>query len=77
MSWIQLALLLLKLADKAMDWGRERGQIRAGEDAAMGRVALDVLKKTEWGKEIAGKIDAMDKAGLDDLTDALGADDKR
>lgn len=72
MSWIQLALAALKLAGIFADWGRERGQLRAGEDAAMGRVALDVLKKTEWGKEIAGKIDAMDKAGLDALTDALG-----
>ena len=75
MSYIQLALLLLQLANKLADWGRERGQLKAGEDAAIGRASLELLKATTWGKAIAEKIDVLDKAGLDDLTDGLGRDD--
>jgi hypothetical protein len=75
-SWIQLALALLKLANIFADWGRERGQLKAGEDAALGRAAVDVLRATEWGKAITDKIDAMEKPALDDITDDLGrADD--
>jgi hypothetical protein len=74
-SWIQLALACLKLANILADWGRESGQLKAGEDAALGRAAVDVLRATEWGKAISDKIDAMDKAKLDDLTDDLGAAD--
>ena len=67
MSWIQLALACLKLANILADWGRESGQLKAGEDAALGRAAQAVLKATDWGKAISEKIDALDDAGLDDL----------
>jgi hypothetical protein len=74
-SWTSLVLALLKLAGLLADWARERDLLTAGADAAIGRAAHETLKATEWGRDIGAKIDAMDKARLDDLTDALGADD--
>jgi hypothetical protein len=75
MDWLSLALAFVKLAGTLASWARERGQLQAGADAALGKAALGVLEQTQWGKEIAEKIHAMDKAALDDLADALGADD--
>jgi hypothetical protein len=74
-SWTSLVLALLKLAGLLAGWARERGLLAAGADAAIGRAAHETLKATAWGRDIGAKIDAMDKARLDDLTDALGADD--
>ena len=71
----KIALLLLQLAKLFADWGRSRADFKAGEDAAVGRAANQVLAATAWGKTIAEKIDAMDAQALDDLVDALGADD--
>jgi hypothetical protein len=72
-TYAKVALALLQLAKMFADWGRARADYQAGEDAAIGRAANEVLAATAWGHEIAEKIDAMDEAALDDLVDALGA----
>lgn len=74
-AYARLALALVQLANLFAGWARERGQIKAGEDAALGRAAIDLLRATEWGREIGAKIDAMDKPALDALADALGGGD--
>jgi hypothetical protein len=71
-TFAKTALLLLQLAKLFADWGRARADYQAGEDAAIGRAAREVLAATAWGRRIAETIDAMDKRALDDLTDALG-----
>lgn len=73
-TYAKVALALLQLAKMFADWGRARVQIKAGEDLALGRAAIDVLRATQWGRQIGAKIDAMDKVDLDDLADALGRD---
>jgi hypothetical protein len=72
-TYARIALALLQLAKMFADWGRARADLKAGEDAAIGRAANEVLAATAWGEKIAEKIDAMDEAALDDIVDALGA----
>jgi hypothetical protein len=74
-TWANVALTLLKLVNAFIGYARDRKLISAGEDAALGRAAVETLRLTTWGKEIAGKIDALPKKDLDDLADQLGADD--
>lgn len=73
MPWFDFALAALKLANILADWARESGQIKAGEDAALGRAAMEVLQATEYGKAIAERVDAKSKPKLDQLTDDLGS----
>jgi hypothetical protein len=74
-TWANVILAALKVVHALTTWAREKNLIDAGADAAIGRAAQDTLKATAWGKAISDKIDAMDKAKLDDLTDDLGAAD--
>jgi hypothetical protein len=74
-TYAKVALALLQLAKMFADWGRSRADFSAGEDAAIGRAANEVLAVTTWGNKIAEKIDAMDRDALDGLVDALGADE--
>jgi hypothetical protein len=74
-GWADIILAALRLALSLTTWARENRLIAAGKDAAIGQAAKDVLAATAWGNEIGAKIDAMDKARLEDLTDALGGAD--
>lgn len=72
MDYIKLALVGLQIVDKLLDWGRERGQLQAGEDRAVAKASVAIAKKTETGKRLMEKIDAMPDGELGDLVDALG-----
>ena len=71
MAWVSLALALLKLVNGIMTWARERELISEGYDKAIAEVSQSILVKTDAGKKIMEKVNAMAPeevdAGLRDL----------
>lgn len=71
MSWISLALTLLKVVNQIMIWARERELISEGYDKAIAEVSRSIFEKTTAGKAIMEKVNAMSDeevdAGLRDL----------
>lgn len=72
MNWFELVKIGLSLVLAFIDWARDRRQFTAGQDAEIARSALAILEKTEAGKRIMEKINAMPDGELDDLIDDLG-----
>ncbi len=71
MTWISLALALLKFVNGIMTWARERELISEGYDKAIAEVSQSILVKTAAGKAIMEKVNAMPDSdvvsGLRDL----------
>ena len=66
MSWISLALTLLKIVNTIMTWARERELISEGYDKAIAEVTQSILVKTTAGKAIMEKVNRMSDAEVDD-----------
>lgn len=71
MSWLSLALALLKFVNSIMNYARERKLISQGYDQAIAEVTQSILIKTDAGKKIMERVNAMSDqevdAGLRDL----------
>lgn len=65
MSWISLILTILKVVNNLMDYVNREKLMKAGADAEIAKVSAAILKKTEAGKKIWEKIDAMDEDAID------------
>jgi len=65
MSWISLALVLLKVVNNIMTWVRERELISTGYDKAISEVTQSILVKTVEGQAIMEKINAMSDEDVD------------
>ena len=65
MSWISLALSLLKLVNMIMGYMRERELISKGYDQAIAEVTQSILIKTTAGKAIMEKVNALSEAEVD------------
>lgn len=65
MSWLSLALSLLKLVNMIMGYMRERELISKGYDQAIAEVTQSILVKTAAGKAIMEKVNAMSEAEVD------------
>ena len=65
MSWVSLALALLKLVNAIMTWARERELISEGYDKAIAEASQSILLKTEAGKKIMEKVNALSEADVD------------
>lgn len=59
MSWVSLALALLKFINSIMSYARERELISKGQDEAIAEVTQSILIKTTAGKAILEKVNAM------------------
>lgn len=66
MSWVSLALALLKLVNGIMTWARERELISEGYDRAIAEETQSILIKTAAGKAIMEKVNAMSDKEVDD-----------
>jgi hypothetical protein len=66
MSWLSLALTLLKVVNQIMMWARERELVSKGYDKAIAEVTQSILAKTTEGKAIMEKINRMTDAEVDD-----------
>ncbi len=71
MTWVSLALALLKFVNTIMMWARERELIDKGYDQAIAEVTQSILIKTDAGKKVMERVNAMSPdevdAGLRDL----------
>ncbi len=65
MGWISFALALLKFVNGIMNWGRDRGLISQGHDEAIAEVTQSILVKTEAGKKIMERVNAMSDEEVD------------
>jgi hypothetical protein len=65
MTWVSLALALLKFVNTIMMWARERELIDKGYDQAIAEVTQSILVKTAAGKAIMEKVNAMSDAEVD------------
>jgi hypothetical protein len=66
MTWLSLALTLLKLVNNIMTWARQRELISQGYDQAIAEVSQSILEKTAAGKAIMEKVNRMSDAEVDD-----------
>lgn len=64
-SWLGLALALLKFVNNIMTWARQRELISQGYDQAIAEVSQQILIKTEAGKSIMEKVNRMSDAEVD------------
>ena len=65
MTWLNIALLLLRLADKIADWVREKGQMDAGRDRAIAEHAAAILAKTNVAKAVIQDVTGMTAEEVD------------
>ena len=65
MTWLSLALALLKFVNSIMNWARERELISKGYDQAIAEVTQSILIKTTAGKAMMEKVNAMSPAEVD------------
>lgn len=65
MSWVSLALALLKFVNSIMTWARERELISKGQDMEIARQTTAILAQTEYAKDVREKIAKMDDAAVD------------
>jgi hypothetical protein len=65
MTWVSLALALLKFVNAIMTWARERELISEGYDRAIAEQAASILKKTEAGKAILERVNALSDDDVD------------
>jgi hypothetical protein len=64
-TWLSLALTLLKIASTIITWARERELISQGYDQAIAEQAESILKKTEAGKAILERVNALSDDDVD------------
>lgn len=65
MTWVSLALALLKFANSIMTWARERELISQGQDIEIAKTTAAILSRTEYAKNVRSKIAAMDDKAID------------
>ena len=70
-TWAEIVLLVLKIADAIMTQVGDAKQFQAGTDAEIAKVSAAILRKTQAGKAIMEKVDAMSDKEVDDGLTAL------
>lgn len=65
MTWVSLALTLLKIAASIITWARERELISQGYDQAIAEQSQAILAKTVAGKAIMEKVNALSDDDVD------------
>lgn len=70
LPYAEIGLMLLKIVMAAFDRAKANQQWNAGHDAAALAASIELMKRSEQGKLISERINAMSDAELDDhLTD--------
>jgi len=64
-TWAEIALLVLKIADAIMGQINNQKQFQAGTDAEIAKVSAAILAKTMAGKAIMEKINALSDSDVD------------
>lgn len=64
-TWAEIVLLVLKIADAIMTQVGDAKQFQAGTDAEIAKTSAAILRKTQAGKAIMEKVDAMSDTDVD------------
>ena len=64
-TWAEIALLVLKIADAIMGQINNQKQFQAGTDAEIAKVSAAILAKTMVGKAIMEKVNALSDTDVD------------
>lgn len=64
-SWLSLALTLLKIVQSIINWAHDQKLIDEGYDKAIAEASQAILVKTQAGKAIMEKVNAMSAAEVD------------
>lgn len=64
-TWAEIVLLFLKLANAIMGQINDQRQFKAGADAEIAKISASILRKTQAGKAMMEKVDAMSEADVD------------
>lgn len=67
LNWAKIALLLLQVADKIISYLQERKLINQGYDKAIAENAANILRKSQYAKEIMANIDGLSGDAVDKL----------
>jgi hypothetical protein len=71
MSWISLIVTGLKLLTSIMNYLNDKRLIQAGEDRAVARAALELLEKTQQGKELRERVKGLSDQEAADLWERM------
>ncbi len=61
----EIVLLVLKIANAILTEVHDTKAYQAGTDAEIAKVSAAIMRKTQAGKAIMEKVDAMDDKGVD------------
>lgn len=64
-TWPEIVLLVLKIANAIMGEYQNQKSFQAGTDAEIAKISAAILRKTQAGKKIMEKVDAMSDADVD------------
>jgi hypothetical protein len=65
LTWPEIVLLLLKLANAIMGAVNEDKWMKAGADSEIAKIALAIAGKTAAGKKIMERVNALSPADVD------------
>lgn len=71
MGWLTLAIALLQLVNKLVDWGRAQADYDKALDRQIAEQSAAILAKTEFGNAALKKISDMPDSAVDDLLRSL------
>lgn len=66
MTWIQLAILLLKVVNSIISWAHDRRLIDQGYQQAIAEQLAAIAVKTQLKDKIRSEIDALSEKDIDD-----------
>lgn len=72
MPWASIILAGLKLVFALIDYAKNNQLIKAGEDKQIALQSMELLRRTDEGKMLMERLDALSDRERDDLDDALG-----
>lgn len=64
-TYASLILAILKVINSFMDYVNRKDLMQAGADAEIAKTSASILRKTQAGKAIMEKVDAMSDADVD------------
>ena len=71
MSWVSIIVTGLKLLTSIMAYLNDKRLIQAGEDRAVARAALELLEKTQQGKELRERVKGLSDQEAADLWERM------
>lgn len=71
MGWLEIILGVIRLATWLVDTLSANRQFSLGQQAEIAKATMELLRRTQQGKAIEEKINAMDDQSVDDLIDRL------